>query len=71
MFNKELTASIENFATLFVNIPDADLDRPWHWKGHDEGLRFAFFVTNLELRQLAIKLADTRTPPRPVHRILG
>ncbi len=71
MFNPALTAAVEQLAALFVNLPDTDLERPWQWKGHDEGLRFAFFVTNLELRQLAVKLAGSRTPPQPVHRILG
>jgi hypothetical protein len=34
-------------------------------------VRFAFFVTNLELRDLAVKVAEHRTRPQPVHRILS
>lgn len=57
MLNPELTSAVEKFASLLNNIQDADLDLPWHWKGHDEGIRFTVFVTLLELRQLAVKLA--------------
>lgn len=71
MPHTELTNAVENFATLFMNIPDAMLDHPWQWKGYDEGVRFAFFVTNLELRDLAVKLDERRPRPQPIHRILG
>jgi hypothetical protein len=71
MLKSELIGTVENFASLFANLPDDQLDRPWAWKGHDEGVRFAFFVTHLELRQLAVKLAENRTKPQPVHRILS
>jgi hypothetical protein len=60
MINQELTASVERLASLIINLPDAKLDTPWHWKGHDEGVRFALFVTLLELRQLSVKLAAER-----------
>jgi hypothetical protein len=71
MLNHELTSAVENFAALFVNISDDRLDHPWQWKGHDEGVRFAVFLTLLELRSLAVQLAEKRTRPQPVHRILG
>jgi hypothetical protein len=61
MINPELTAAIEKFATLMKDVPDTDLEIPWQWKGHAEGARFAFFVTLLELRQLAVKLAFERS----------
>jgi hypothetical protein len=60
MINQELTASVEKLASTIINLSDAKLDTPWHWKGHDEGVRFALFVTLLELRQLTIKLATER-----------
>jgi hypothetical protein len=60
MINQELTASVEKLASTIINLSDAKLDTPWHWKGHDEGIRFALFVTLLELRQLTIKLATER-----------
>lgn len=71
MLNPELSHSVENFCTLFVTISDDRLDHPWHWKGHDEGVRFASFLTLLELRTLAIKLVEERTKPQPVHQILN
>lgn len=71
MLNLELTSAVGNFAAIFVNIPDDRLDYPWHWKGHDEGVRFAAFLTLLELRELTVKLAENRAKPQPVHRILG
>jgi hypothetical protein len=71
MFGSELTTAVYHFAALFVNVPDTDLDHPWSWKGHEEGVRFAFFLANLELRQLAVELAENRTRPQPVHRILS
>lgn len=60
MINQELTASVERLASTIINLSDAKLDSPWHWKGHDEGVRFALFVTLLELRQLSVKLATER-----------
>lgn len=60
MINQELTASVEKLAASITILPDAKLDTPWHWKGHDEGVRFALFVTLLELRQLAVRLAAER-----------
>jgi hypothetical protein len=69
MINPELTTAVEKFAVTMINVPDAKLDTTWQWKGYDEGVRFAFFVTLLELRQLAVKLDSERStglklPPR-------
>jgi hypothetical protein len=61
MINPELTAAVEKFAATMCDIPDYDLDTSWQWKGHDEGIRFSFFVTLLELRQLAVKMGSERT----------
>ena len=71
MFNPELSAAVERFATLFVDLPDSSLDLAWRWKGYDEGLRFSFFVTSLELRQLAVKLAASQPAPSSAQRILA
>lgn len=60
MINQELTASVERLAATITTLPDTKLDTPWHWKGHTEGIRFALFVTLLELRQLTVKLAAER-----------
>ncbi len=72
MFNAELDHAVENFATLMLPLTEKDLEREWIWKDHDEeGIRFAFFVTIQELRQLAVELASHRTPPTSAHQILG
>jgi hypothetical protein len=67
-----LSQTVENYCRLFLNVPEADLERKWAWKDHDgEGLRFSFFVTLQELRQLAVKLTSQRPLLTPVQRILG
>ncbi len=72
MFNSELTDAVEKFAELMLPIPEKDLERAWIWKDHDEeGIRFAFFVTIQELRQLAVQLAANRKPPTQAQHILG
>ena len=72
MFNSELTNAIENFAALMLSFSEKDLERTWVWKDHDEeGIRFAFFVTIQELRQLAVQLATNRKPLTQAQHILG
>ena len=71
MLNIEIFNAVKNLADLFAAIPDDQLNHPWHWKGHDEGVRFAAFLTLLELQTLAVKLAENRPAPQPGHRILG
>lgn len=72
MFNSELTNAIENFAALMLPFSEKDLERKWVWKDHDEeGVRFAFFVTIQELRQLAVTLAARRKPLTQSQHILG
>lgn len=69
---KELSLVVEKFASLFINVSDAELDRYWKWKDHDEeGIRFAFFVTLQELRQLAVTLSTLRSQPTPAQHILS
>ena len=47
--------------TLFVHsIPDRDLEAPWSWGDYDEGIRFAFFRTYEQLREMAARLASQR-----------
>ncbi len=72
MFNFELTNAVERFADLMLPISEKELERTWVWKDHDEeGIRFAFFVTIQELRQLAVQLAATRKPLTQAQHILG
>ena len=63
MFNNELAKAVEDFSSLLLPVSEKDLERTWIWKDHDEeGIRFAFFVTIQELRQLAVMLGvQTKT----------
>jgi hypothetical protein len=72
MFNAELIKVVEDFSNLFLTVSEKDLERLWIWKDHDEeGIRFAFFVTIQELRQMAVQLAAHRKPLTQVQHILG
>ena len=72
MFNTQLTQAVENFASLMLPLSEKDLEREWRWKDLDEeGIRFAFFVTLQELRQLAVTLSTLRTKLTPAQHILG
>jgi hypothetical protein len=72
MFNSELTSAVENFAAFMLPLSEKDLERKWEWKDHDEeGIRFAFFVTLQELRDLAVGLAASAKPLTQAQHILG
>jgi hypothetical protein len=72
MFTNELATAVEDFSSLLLPVSEKDLERAWVWKDHDgEGIRFAFFVTLQELRQLAVGLAATRKPMTQSQHILG
>ena len=72
MFNTQLTQAVENFASLMLPLSEEVLEREWKWKDHDEeGIRFAFFVTLQELRQLAVILSTLRSNPTPAQHILS
>ena len=72
MFSSDLTQAVEKFAALLLPLSETDLARPWIWKDHDEeGIRFAFFVTIQELRQLAVTFESDRVPPTQAQRILS
>jgi hypothetical protein len=72
MFNDELAKAIKDFSSLLLPVSEKDLERTWIWKDHDEeGIRFAFFVTIQQLRQLAVALASKREPVTQAQRILG
>ena len=76
MFHPELTQAVEGFSALVLPLSEKELEHEWKWKDHDEeGIRFAFFVTLQELRDLAVRLATPstalRTRPTPAQHILG
>jgi hypothetical protein len=61
MENDALTKAIEQFACRIHNIPDSQLQNAWAWQSYDsEGIRFAFFRTYEELRELAVILRIER-----------
>ena len=72
MFNTELTRAINGFTQLMLPVSEKGLKREWVWKDHDEeGIRFAFFVTPQELRELAVTLSTLRTKWTSTQHILG
>lgn len=72
MFIKALTQAVDDFAALVLPLSQKDLEHEWIWKDHDEeGVRFAFFVTLQELRDLAVRLAALRSMPTPAQHILS
>jgi len=71
MFNSQLTQAVENFASVMYPLSEDMLEKEWIWKDHDEeGIRFAFFVTLQELRQLAVTLSTLRSKLTPAQHIL-
>jgi len=63
--NIDLPRAVEQFAALTHSLPDSALDREWAWGAYDaEGVRFAFFRTYEELRELAAKTAAERLAQR-------
>jgi len=71
MFNAQLAQAVDNFAALMLPLSEKDLEIEWKWKDHEEGIRFAFFVTLQELHQLAVTLSTLRPKPTPAQHILS
>ncbi|HET7143770.1 MAG TPA: DinB family protein, partial [Anaerolineales bacterium] len=72
MFNIELINAVESFASLTQRLTEKELEHEWVWKDHDEeGIRFAFFVTIQELRQLAVQITANRKLTTQAQHILG
>jgi uncharacterized damage-inducible protein DinB len=76
MFTTELARAVGKFADLTQGLADSALERHWAWGAYDEeGVRFAFFRTYEELRELAAKTAAQRLaegrPASEAQRILA
>ena len=57
-----LAQAVEEFARVTQGAAAADLERPWVWGAYDEeGVRFAFFRTYEELRELEVRLLTARS----------
>jgi hypothetical protein len=66
MFSSSLAHAVERFADVTQGVPDPDLDREWAWGAYDaEGVRFAFFRTYENLRELAARTAAERKARGP------
>lgn len=70
-----LAQAVFNFAQATRKLSDADLERDYTWRYHDEGLRFALIGTYHELRDLAATTAAERAayghPISIAQRVLG
>jgi len=60
-----LAQAVETFAREGIRFSDAALVKHWKWGEYDEGVRFAFFVTYQELRELAVRTAAQRAIDGP------
>jgi hypothetical protein len=72
----ELSKAVEQFANITYRISETQLESAWTWKSYNsEGIRFAFFRTYEELRELAVKLLSGRIiqakPPSAAQLILA
>ena len=66
MFSSSLAHAVERFAEITQGVADPDLDREWVWGAYDaEGVRFAFFRTYEDLRELAARTAAERNAHGP------
>jgi hypothetical protein len=66
MFGTSLDRAVEKFAEAAQGLREPDLEREWAWGAYDsEGIRFAFFRTYEQLRDLAVKTATARATHGP------
>jgi uncharacterized damage-inducible protein DinB len=76
MLEPSLTRAVEQFANVTQGVPDTELEREWAWGAYDsEGVRFAFFRTYEDLRELAARTATKRSAQglavSPAQRVLA
>jgi hypothetical protein len=60
LLDQVLPDAVKKFTLFAHSIPDRDLEAPWIWGDYDEGIRFAFFRTYEQLREMAARLAAQR-----------
>src|SRR5689334_17648854 len=65
MIEMTLSAAVDHFADITHALPDADLVREWAWQAYRDGVRYAFFRTYEELRELAASTAAERAESGP------
>ena len=65
MQQNNLSQAVARMAELTQGFGDPDLEQPWAWRAHDEGVRFALIGAYHELRELAVALAHQRAQNGP------
>jgi ankyrin repeat protein len=65
MTTPTLYEAVKQLAAATHALSDADLEQPWRWRAHEEGVRFALLGTYHELRDLAVTLAHRRAQEGP------
>ncbi|MGD9146897.1 MAG: DinB family protein [Anaerolineae bacterium] len=66
MLETSLYRAVGQFAAVTQGVADPELDREWAWGAYDsEGVRFAFFRTYEDLRDLAARMAAERSTGGP------
>lgn len=60
-----LSQAVVKFGSVTQDLSDAELEREWTWRAYNEGVRFAFFRTYEELRQLTATVATERMMDGP------
>jgi hypothetical protein len=65
MTEMSLSEAVFKFGSVTKGLSAAELEHEWTWQAYNEGVRFAFFRTYEELRQLATTMATERTTAGP------
>jgi hypothetical protein len=67
--------ALERLSAVTHHFSDFDLEQPYAWRAHEEGVRFSLLGTQFELQALAAQLAHQRAQDGPpltkAQRILG
>ncbi|HSM56762.1 MAG TPA: ankyrin repeat domain-containing protein [Candidatus Sulfomarinibacteraceae bacterium] len=62
---RDLADAVHQLAETTCDFSDADLEQPWRWRAHDEGVRFALIGAYHELCDLAQSLEAERARQGP------
>jgi uncharacterized damage-inducible protein DinB len=74
--HNSVSEAVGRFSELVLNLPDTALEKDWAWGSYkSEGVRFAFFRTYEDLRQLAVEIGhlrlESRVPQTEAQHILS
>ena len=65
MSDTDLSRAVEAFAARVIDIPDAAMERDWPWRSKDTDIRWGFYRTYEELRDLAATIDAQRAAKGP------